>query len=117
MKVFFLFFLVSNVICQNNIVDGMKQGDWVLLFPYKSDSLISERGVFIDDLEHGLWVRYYDNMMIREIVNYKHGQLDGLSFSFDKKGRIKSQEIYFNNKLDGLQLYYFDTGKIKSELN
>mgnify|MGYP001194628137 FL=1 len=111
---FFIFFISSYAYSQFNLIDenGLKQGDWVLFYPYnQSDSIVSEKGVFVDDLEDGLWIKYHKNGKIREIVNYLKGDLHGLRLLITKHGKLKEQENFINGKYDGLQMYFHDNGK------
>ena len=99
--IYMCLFISFNLFCQNNSIDsnGLRQGLWELYFPYSTDSIVSERGHFINSVEDGLWCKYYDNRMIREITYYNEGVLHGESFFFDKRGRVKSQEIFLNKRM------------------
>ena len=117
--VFFFFFILNSfMFSQINKVDsnGFKQGYWELYFP-GNDSLISEKGYFLDDKENGLWEKFHDNGIIREILYYKKGLIDGVRIVLDKKGKLQNQENYMNNKFHGKQKYFHDTGKLKLEVN
>ena len=85
---FFLFplFLFS----QNNLIDANdnKQGYWKLYFPYSNDSIVSEEGFFLDNQEHGLWVKYHENGQVRELLNYRNGKLDGVRVAINKRGKL-----------------------------
>ena len=109
---FWIFFTISVIaFAQKNHIDlnGLKQGYWKLYFPYSSDSILSEEGLFLNDLEDGLWVKYHDNGQVREIVQYKAGKLDGIRLSLNKKGKLNEQEFFLNGKYHGMQLYFHDT--------
>ena len=111
---FFLFFFTFlHCYSQYNVIDdaGFKQGYWKLFFPYNTDSIVSEEGSFVNDLEDGLWIKYHQNGQIREIVNYLDGKLYGLRVLITKQGKIKEQENYINGKYYGLQMYFHDNGK------
>ena len=77
----------------------------------------SEKGYFLDDKENGLWEKFHDNGIIREIVYYKKGLIDGVRIVLDKKGKLQNQENYMNNKFHGKQKYFHDTCKLKLEVN
>ena len=119
MKNFIFFFLLSaSMFSQKNIIDdnNLKQGYWELYFP-RNEGVISEKGFFNDDEESGMWARFHDNGIIREIVNYREGLSHGTRILLDKKGKLTQQENYKLNNLHGLQRYFHDTGKLKMEVN
>ena len=116
MKYLMLFFLLSfSLFSQKNIIDknDFKQGYWELYFP-RTDSLVSEKGFFVDDKENGLWTKFHDSGIVREVVSYKNGLIEGVRVVIDKKGKLKEQENYLSNKLHGFQKYFHDTGKNKN---
>ncbi len=48
---FIIFLIIPFIVCgQINSVDsnGLKQGNWQLFFPFNSDSVLSEEGVFVN---------------------------------------------------------------------
>ena len=53
MRLIFIFFITLNLFAQNNFTDSnlLKQGYWKLYFPYNNDSIVSEEGSFLNDLE------------------------------------------------------------------
>ena len=108
-----IFFLLSIFSFSQNITDanGLKQGKWDLFYP--NTDIISETGIFLDDKEDGLWVKYHDDGIIREIANYTLGKLDGVKILLDKKGKLIQQENYINGEYNGSQLYFHETGKMK----
>ena len=108
-----IFFAQKNYIDNN----GLKQGEWKLYFPYNNDSILSEEGRFINDLEDGLWIKYHDNGQVRELVQYKEGELSGVRISINKKGKLNDQEFFLDGKYHGLQLYFHETSKKKLEVN
>ncbi len=117
---FFLFFFTFlHCYSQYNVIDdaGFKQGYWKLFFPYTTDSIVSEEGSFVNDLEDGLWIKYHDNTQIREVLYFSQGLLNGLKLSIDKKGKLKKQEFFVNDQHDGDQLYFHDNGKISMKIS
>ena len=74
--VYLFFFLFSSILTsQINYIDsnGMRQGEWKLYFPYL-DSVVSEQGSFINNLEEGwvaLWANkyYFPESSIQVICN------------------------------------------------
>ncbi|MAQ70321.1 MAG: hypothetical protein CMD23_04420 [Flavobacteriales bacterium] len=112
---FFLFplFLFS----QNNLIDANdnKQGYWKLYFPYSNDSIVSEEGFFLDNQEHGLWVKYHENGQVRELLNYRNGKLDGVRVAINKRGKLIEQEFFKDGGYHGIQKYYHDNGRISLE--
>ena len=119
--VFYLICMITPfiVFTQTNYIDhdGLKQGEWKLYFPYTNDSIISEQGRFINDLEDGLWVKYHDNGQVRELAQYQEGKLSGCRISINKKGKLNEQEFFLNGKYHGVQLYFHETSKKKLEVN
>ena len=115
-----LFFLltISLVYSQKNMIDsnGLKQGYWELHFP-KTDSLVSEKGFFVNDKEDGFWVRFHDIGIVREIINYKNGLVNGTRVLIDNRGKLQEQESFVNDKFDGVQKYFHDTGKLKMQIS
>jgi len=107
------------VYSQNNHLDDndLRQGYWKLYFPYNNDSILSEEGLFVNNVEDGLWIKYHDNGQVREIIHYKNGKLDGVRISISKKGKLNEQEFFLNGQYHGLQLYFHDTAKKKIEIN
>ena len=53
-RVFFFFIIMPILVhSQTNLIDSnsLKQGHWQLFFPFNSDSIVSEEGSFVNDLE------------------------------------------------------------------
>ena len=115
----FLYIISMPLIAQNNFTDsnGFKQGYWKLFFPYNNDSIISEEGMFLENVEDGQWIKYHENGQIRELVNYKEGKLHGLRVVINKRGKLYEQEFFNNGQYHGKQIYFHDTGKISSKQN
>ena len=97
-KIIFLFSIFS---FSQNMTDssGLKQGNWELFFPY-SEHILSEKGSFLDDKEEGIWLKYHEEGIIREVVNYKYGKIHGIRIVLDKKGKLIEQENYKNGKYE-----------------
>ena len=116
-NILFLFLLPLYLFSQDNFIDvnGLKQGYWEIFFPYNNDSIVSEEGVCLNDVEDGLWIKYHDNGQVRELLNYNQGQLDGIRIVISNKGKLLEQEFFILGDYHGRQIYFHDNGKLRSE--
>ena len=65
----------------------------------------------------GKWSYYFPNGSIQRMHNYKLGRMDGLSVTYDRRGRKLQETEYKMNRKHGKFVTYNDrTGEIEQHL-
>ena len=96
-----------------NKKDSVRNGKYTFS---NADGSIQSIGNFINDLEDGEFVRYYENGAIEEKVHYKAGEFDGTYEYYYEDGTLKQSCSYLKNKIEGLLFNYYPDGKTKEEV-
>ena len=73
-----------------NILDGRYE-------VYNENKLI-ERGKYELGRKERLWVRYYENGIMKSARYYKNDKLDGFYYLYNKKGEIITKREFYNGK-------------------
>lgn len=62
---------------------------------------VAVKGQFVNNLEHGLWTRYYPDGQIKSTANYLEGKLHGEYVLYDPYGRVLAKGNYMNDLKNG----------------
>jgi len=87
-----------------------------LLKEYYPNGQVKLEGIKLENnLEHGLWIKYYENGQIEMELSYKEGVKHGPFISYLENGNIESMGTYRNDKLDGMVVFFNEfTQKIET---
>ena len=55
--------------------------------------------IYVNGLLDGKYIRYFDDGQVEVLASYKAGRLNGLIKSFNKNGKILSENNYLNRKI------------------
>lgn len=58
-----------------------------------------EKGIFLDSLRHGDWVRYWPDGSIQKKLHFHYGQRKGTWKFYDRKGRLVLRKKFKDNRL------------------
>ena len=85
----------------------------VFVLQDKVRGLAQSKGAFKDGLKDGEWTYYWahDNDRIREIRNFKKGEIEGEVITYFKNGNKENLENYRDKKKDGQFITYYENGK------
>ncbi len=68
-----------------------------------------------------LWAKidtvYYDNTVVRSIVEYKNGVENGETKKYDPEGNLRLKTIFKNGKVDGVTIRFYENGMMMDSLN
>jgi len=96
-----------------NKKDSIRNGKYTFT---GADGTVQSIGNFVNDLEDGEFVRYYEDGAIEEKVHYKAGEFHGAYEYFYKDGTLKQSCTYLQNKIEGILTNYYPDGKTKEEV-
>ena len=60
--------------------------------------------------------KYYDNGIIKEILQYQNNKLNGISYSYYPNKKIEREISFKNDKQDGIAKFYYENGKLNFTL-
>jgi hypothetical protein len=85
---------------------------------YKDGQTIQAEGKIEDGKPVGLWRTYYPNGNLKNSINYKDGQIDGVAFFFfnDSKETKMAEVVFDEDILDGKYQEFFKNGAQKATL-
>lgn len=111
---------VENRIIEYNLINGLKNGDFVIYLPsgqigvygqminnknngkwsyFYPDGKIESEGMFKEDLAEGLWTWYYPTGRIREQGYFWHGNREGKWSFYDQTGQLEINIIFNNDEV------------------
>jgi antitoxin component YwqK of YwqJK toxin-antitoxin module len=90
-------------------------------------TFVAVKGQFVNNLEEGLWTRYYPDGQVRSTSNYLAGKLHGEFIAYDPFGRVLAKGNYTNDikngdwEEEGKRVFYYkgvitDPKKVKADL-
>ncbi len=86
-------------------------GSWEF---YHDNGLVRSRGAFNqNEKKEGEWNYYYEDGKLKEKINFKDDQQEGLAEGWFTNGNKWYTETYKGGKLNGLQTLYYYNGEIK----
>ncbi|MCW3072473.1 MAG: tetratricopeptide repeat protein [Bacteroidetes bacterium] len=92
----------------NQNASGNNVGYWNFYF---SNGILRSEGAFNEsNKREGVWKFYYPSGLIKDLENYKNGEVEGIVEGYYTNGSIETQKRYVNSLLDGLQSVYYATG-------
>lgn len=88
-----------------------KNNDTVKVSFFTKSGKLESKGSLLDKKRVGLWTYYFpDGKTILSTEHYQNGQLEGVSITYYKSGKITEKTNYKAGKLHGLQERFTDTG-------
>ncbi|MCT4699379.1 toxin-antitoxin system YwqK family antitoxin [Tenacibaculum haliotis] len=84
--------------------------------------IIIEEGLVQNNLEQGLWKRYWSesgnyNGNIKEIINFKNGKPHGKRKNYWKNGNLKSSAFWNSGIQSGKGFFYYQNGNLEESNN
>ena len=66
-----------------------------------------------DQKKHGVWKEFYDNEKVRWEGKFKHGELDGIVREYNKKGGLKTMNMFTEGEInkDAKEVKFFELSK------
>lgn len=99
----------------NVIKEAKSSGGKVMIESYNELGIKVAEGMIEKENRVGEWKFYYANGTLREVGNYKDGELDGISTSYHENGKV-SQEVYYEKGYaQGFFKKYNQVGTIMEE--
>lgn len=99
--------LINNIIVEFNVVDGFKQGEYIIL---TMDGNCAVTGYMHKNKNHGNWKYYYENGQLECSGNFDNDKPIGKWTWFYENGYKKCEGVFINGKEEGRWLKYDDTG-------
>jgi len=99
--------LNNKLIVEFNVVDGFKQGEYILL---TMDGNCAVKGFMNKNRNDGNWKYYYDSGQLECTGDFDNDIPTGKWTWFYKNGLVKSEGTYINGKPDGRWLKYNEDG-------
>ncbi len=93
----------QNAFYQGNYTDGKKNGVWRYYEISQNDTILMNKGLYINDLKEGEHIVYSKDTVIYSITHYKSGKLDGEQIVFKLKNENKKYIDRIRNYKDDLQ--------------
>ncbi|CAL2101691.1 conserved protein of unknown function [Tenacibaculum sp. 190130A14a] len=76
--------------------------------------IIVEEGLVENNLEQGLWKRYWsDNGKLKELITFKDGKPHGERKNYWKNGNLKSSAYWVSGIQSGQGFFYYENGNIE----
>lgn len=102
-----------------NFVDagGKRQGYWKIVAAIKklgapwSPNQVVEEGTYLNSLQDGVWLSYFQSGTKRSEVSYKTGKRFGMTRYFSENGQILSASEYENDLLNGVRTVFYPDGQ------
>ncbi|QNK77682.1 WG repeat-containing protein [Winogradskyella sp. PAMC22761] len=91
---------------------GQRVGYWEVEKQYHKDA---NKGQFTEGLKTGEWKVYIKDKLWR-VENYKYGELDGLRYSYDDKGKLFRKEYFVDGFLQDKLPYEFELEEVSESL-
>lgn len=91
-----------------------KKGELTHLTIFYDDGIFKKVTTFANDLKDGEEKEYYNNKRLKNIYNYKAGNLNGKYVCYYENGQIEISGNYINNLLDGEKKEYYKNGQVKN---
>lgn len=67
---------------------------------------LAEEGTFDTGLRHGVWKKWNEAGLLKEMISWQNGTKDGTSSLFDENGQLHSVTTYKHGVLEGLSKEY-----------
>jgi len=99
--------LYDKIILEFNVVDGLKQGEFVML---TKDGNIAVKGSMNKNKNHGSWKYFYDSGLLECTGNFDNDRPTGKWTWFYENGSKKCEGIFVNGKEEGRWLKYDNVG-------
>ena len=99
--------LYNNIILEFDVVDGFKQGDFIML---TMEGNYAVRGHMNKNKNHGNWKYYYDDGQLECTGNFDNDKPIGKWTWFYKNGSKKCEGNFINGKEEGRWLKFDDLG-------
>ena len=106
MKIYLLFVCLFVSICHAQSIENFVQ------YWDKQQKTVQVSGQFINGIEQGAWRWYWPNGKIKQLSQYKDGQLTGQSTLYYDQGNIEYQAFYKQGLLDSSYLAYHENKQI-----
>jgi hypothetical protein len=69
--------------------------------PNGKERFISLKGTFRNGLREGIWMTYYQNGSLKDVITYRNNLMNGPYKRFDYKGALQLSGNFVNNKREG----------------
>lgn len=99
--------LYNKIILEFNVVDGLKQGEFVML---TKEGNFAVQGYMNKNKNHGSWKYFYDNGRLECTGNFDNDRPTGKWTWYNESGTKKCEGIYINGKEEGRWLKYDEVG-------
>lgn len=99
--------LYNKIILQFNVVDGLKQGEFVML---TKEGNFAVKGYMNKNKNHGSWKYFYDNGRLECAGNFNNDRPIGKWTWFYENGSKKCEGIFVNGKEEGRWVQFDDAG-------
>lgn len=94
-----------------------------------SKNYVESKELYVNDKKEGLSYYFFENGVIKEVINYKNGKRSGPGKEFNEEGTVITLYEFFNDYMidrkyvnrhkngmkQGTWLEFYDNGKVKSE--
>jgi antitoxin component YwqK of YwqJK toxin-antitoxin module len=98
-----------------NTETAVPTGKWVYF--YENGYKQAEGAYNSEGLKEGEWRYYYYTSELKEITNYKKGDLNGLYETYSSNGQVTSRIFLVDNKIQGSFEEFNEVGNVLSEKN
>ena len=99
--------LYNTIILEFNVVDGLKQGEFVML---TKEGNFAVKGYMNKNKNHGSWKYFYDNGQLECMGDFDNDKPIGNWTWFYEHGSKKCEGIFVNGKEEGRWLKYDELG-------
>ncbi|MFZ4785681.1 MAG: hypothetical protein ACOYLH_09395 [Flavobacteriales bacterium] len=99
----------------NVIKEAKSSGGKVFIESYNEIGIKFAEGMIEKENRVGEWKFYYPNGVLKEINNYKDGELDGKATSYHENGKVSSEMYYEKGLAQGYYREYNQIGTITEE--
>lgn len=85
-------------------------------FHSNKGEIIIEEGLVENNLEQGLWKRYWNtNGSLKQVINFKDGKNHGKNVNYWKNGNKKDISNWDMGKQIGQTIFYYENGKVEEK--
>lgn len=71
----------------------------------------------LEELAHGIGIRYYNNGQLAEKINWKDGKIHGLREWYYENGQLMEKSNWKNDKWHGLSELFYQSGGLYEKAN
>lgn len=105
---------IEQLLVEENYLNGLRHGTYIR---YHDNMNIRQKFTHVNGLKEGIYTSYYTNGNIEYEITFSKDVKEGVEKCYFPSGKLLYITNYKNNKKDGLHISYYESGVISSIAN